>query len=91
MNDLCKNRCMDILDSFKSDSTGRPNTSAVRCEERCDSHISYFDDWYSIITVEGLQEERYYRIYENAFSRKRNLFDEGGHIVLVPCERSEEK
>ena len=82
MNDLCKNRCMDILDSFKSDSTGRPNTSAVRVEERYDSHIYYFDDWYSIITVEGLLDERYRKIYNNSFSEKRNLFDEPAHIIL---------
>ena len=84
MNVLSQNRCIDILKSFKSDSTGRPNTPAVRAEERCDSHISGFADWYDIITVEGLSEERYYRIYENSFSRKRNKFDEGGSISLCP-------
>lgn len=82
MNNLCMNRCLDILASFKSDSTGRPNTSAVRREERYDSHISYFDDWYDIITVEGLREERYYKIYNNSFSGKRNRFDEPGQIIL---------
>lgn len=82
MNNLCKNRCMDILDSFKSDSTGRPNTSAVRAEEKHDSHIFYFEDWYSIITVEGLLDERYRKIYNNSFSEKRNLFDEPAHIIL---------
>ena len=82
MNNLCMNRCLDILSSFKSDSTGLPNTSAVRRMEKCDSHISYFDDWYSIITVEGLQEERYRKIYNNSFSEKRNLFDEPAHIIL---------
>ena len=88
MNTLCRKQCCDILGSFASDSSGLPETSSVRVRERRDSHIFYFRDWHNIRTPRGVQESRYYRIYENSFSRKRNRFDEGGRISLCAKERA---
>lgn len=88
MNKIGESQCSDILDSFVSDSSGLQETSNVRAWERRDSHIFYFRDWYNIVTPQGLQESRGFRIYENSFSRKRNRFDEGGRISLRPNKRN---
>ncbi|MBO5971082.1 MAG: hypothetical protein J6S14_21615 [Clostridia bacterium] len=88
MNKIGAGQCDDILDSFASDSSGLEETSNVRARERRDSHIFFFRDWYNIMTARGLREGRYFRIYENSFSRKRSRFDEAGRISLCAKKRA---
>ncbi len=88
MNKIGELQCCDILDSFIYNTEGLSETPNVRARERRDSHIFYFRDWYNIMTVDGIQESRFFRIYENSFSRKRNRFDECGRVSLRPNKRN---
>lgn len=82
MNKIGENQCKDILDSFGWDSTGYEESSGVRAREREDSHIFYFRDWFNIVTARGLRAGRCYKIYENSFAPKRDLFTEDGIVSL---------
>lgn len=82
MNKIAKEKCENILASFRSDSSGLLESRAVRSKERKDSHIFYFQDLYEVITPRVLQESQYYQTYENSFSKKRSLFDESGRGSL---------
>ena len=82
MNKIGENQCKDILSSFAWDSTGYEESPGIRARERKDSHIFYFRDWFNIVTVRGLREGRCFRIYQNSFSEKRDLFDENGNVSL---------
>lgn len=82
MNKIAKEKCENILASFRSDSSGLLESRAVRAKERMDSHIFYFQDLYKIITPRVRQESWYYRTYDNSFSKKRSLFDESGRGSL---------
>ena len=82
---MAEGRCFDILNSFKSDSTGMPNTCDVRAKELADSPSSqyrWFEAGYKLTTVSGRYRNRYYGIYENSFSKQRNLYDETARISL---------
>ena len=82
---MAKGRCFDILDSFKSDSAGMPNTSYVRTKELADSPTSkyrWFEDGYKLTTVSGRYRNRFHGLYKNSFSKQRNIFDETARISL---------
>ena len=82
MNKIGEEQCEDILSSFGWDSTGHEETNITRKKERADSHIFFFRDWFNIVTDRGLREGRCFRIYQNSFSEKRDLFDENGNVSL---------
>ena len=83
MNNLAKNQIEDIMNSFDVDSSGLLQTSVVRARERRMSHIFFFRDWYNIMTIQGLNLSRAYKIYDNTFG-KRNVFIEPGRINMTP-------
>ena len=87
MNSIGDTQCSDILDSFFWDSTGHQESNITRKKERADSHIFYFRDWFNIMTSHGTGKCRYFRIYENSFSRRRSKLDEGGYVSLCACVR----
>lgn len=87
MDNIARVQCIDVLNSFKSDSTGLEDTCAVRAAEGADSHVSSFDGAYRMVTPEGLREDRYHRIYENSFSGRRSRLDESGRISLTSKHR----
>lgn len=87
MNLIAKSLCSDVLQSFKSDSSGLKESSAVRAMEKRDSHIFYFKDLHKIMTARVRAESRYYKTYQNAFSRRRSLLDEDGRGSLTRKRR----
>ena len=82
LNNIAKEKVKDILNSFKSDSTGKLESRAIRAEERDDSHIYYFHDLYKVWTPEVLFARKYYNTLGSSFSKKRSLFDEDGRGSL---------
>ena len=88
MNLIAKSLYTDVLSSFKSDSTGLKESSAVRAKEKKDSHIFYFKDLHKIMTGRVRTESRLSQNYQNSFSRRRSLRDEDGRGSLTrKCRR----
>ena len=84
-NIMAISRTHEILNSFKSDSTGLPNTADVRAKELADSPSARFrwvETIHKLTTVSARYLNRYYGIYENSFSKQRNLYDETARISL---------
>ena len=82
---MAEGRCKDILDSFKSDSSGLPNTQEVRAQELADSTLAkykWFQDGYRYTTASKRCRNRFYGIYENSFSKQRNRIDEPKRVSL---------
>ena len=87
MNEIAKCLCNDVLRSFKSNSSGLKESSAVRAIEKRDSHIFYFKDLHKIMTARVRRESRYNKTYQNSFSRSRSLHDEHGRGSLTRKRR----
>ena len=84
-NIMAISRTHEILNSFKSDSTGLPNTADVRAKELADSpsaRFRWFEAGFKLTTLEGRYLNRFYGIYENSFSKQRNIYDETARISL---------
>lgn len=82
---MAEGRCEDILNSFKSDSTGKPDSRYTREDELNDSSVArlrWVEDAYHLTTVKARWENRYYGIYENSFSKHRTRFNEVGRVSL---------
>lgn len=82
MNDITLNLVNQVLDSFKSDSTGLPNTIETRAKELSDCDTT-FEAGFKMITISQLKECYDYGIYSNSFSKWRSRFDESGRISLA--------
>lgn len=82
MNDITKTLVNEVLDSFKSDSTGLPNTNETRAKELADCDTT-FEAGYKMITIPQLKECYNYGIFSNSFSKWRSLFDEPEQIMLT--------
>lgn len=87
MNLIAKSLCSDVLRSFKSDSSGLKESSAVRAMEKRDSHIFYFKDLHKIMTARVRAESRLNKTYQNSFSRSRSLLEENGRGSLTRKRR----
>lgn len=71
-----------VLDSFKSDSTGLPNTNETRATEFKDCDTT-FEAGFKMVTLDQMKECYDYGIYRNSFSKWRSRFDESGRISLT--------
>lgn len=80
MNKIAESKCEDILSLFKSNTADLPDCCAVRAEEKGDSDVFKF---LRKLSVRGMKDNWYYRIYENSFSRARSRFDECGRVNLT--------
>ena len=80
MSYIAKSKCEELKASFSIDTSNLPDTCAVRAQEK---EISLpFKLTRRVLTVEGMRDNSYYRIYENSFSRCRSRFDEYGRVSL---------
>ena len=86
MNTISKIQTDDVLNSFKSDSTGMLDTSDVRMRELMDCNRA-FKYMYDLASIKQLYWAFNHQIYRNSFSRVRTIFDEGSRISLADIER----
>ena len=80
---MAQRRCNEIMQSFKSDSTGLPNVYYVREKELMDSpsyRYRWFENGYKFTDVSDRYRNRFHGIYKNSFSKQRNIFDEPAKI-----------
>lgn len=90
MNKIAQGQCEDILASFKSDSTGLPNTYAVRALELQDASTAkyrWFKYGYVLTTPAGRRADRLCGIFSNSFSEQRDLSSEYARSSLTSKER----
>lgn len=91
MRKNAENRCTFLLASFKSDSSGMPDTSKVRTEELLDSpskDYRWFEVSFKMTGLARRYRNRYYGIYKNSFSKPRLASDEVARISLNGIDRS---
>ena len=87
ISSISKRKVVELLIAFEpiAKLADLPDTYAVRAQEVKHSHI--FRSTYRRLTAQGMHENRYYRIYENSFSRCRTRFDECGRVSLTSKKR----
>lgn len=72
-------KSQELLLRFRyADAETKPNTSKVRAAERLDGEI--FDDLYYSISANELENIKKYQMFENAFSRIINKYDENAKL-----------
>lgn len=91
MRKNAENRCKFLLASFKSDSSGKLDTSEVRAEELLDSpskDYKWFKASFEMTNLSRRYRNRYHGIYKNSFSKPRLASDEVARISLNGIDRS---
>jgi hypothetical protein len=80
-----------LLASFKSDSSGMPDTREIRAKELLDSpskDYKWFEVSFKMTNLARRYRNRYYGIYKNSFSKPRRASDEVARISLNGIDRS---
>ena len=84
MSTTAVERIDEALDSL-CESKGMPNVREVRARELADSSFfqhRWFEDGYQFTKRNSRIRDRYYKVYENTFSAKRNRFNEPKRVSL---------
>ena len=87
MNIIANKKSEKVLSSYRADSEANVELRIIRAREKRDAIL--FTETQQMLTVKGMRENQYYRIYENSFSRSRNRFDECGRVSLTSKNRAD--
>ena len=85
MNIIAQKKIEKLEKSFRTDSRANIDPRIIRANEKRDADLF---ETQQMMTVKGMRENHYYRIYENSFSRLRNRFDECGRVSLTSKNRT---
>lgn len=85
MNGIAKAKEKELLAYLCNGLVDSPDTPAARYKQM--QGIEVFKKTASMQTVRNMQDNEYYGIYNNSFSRCRSRFDEYPRVNLTSCER----
>lgn len=74
-----------VLDYLSNDLEDSPDTAAARCEQQ--KGLEVFRKTMLMQTVRCMQDNEFYKIYQNSFSRCRSRLDEHSRVSLTSKKR----